>query len=77
MLKHCFLVYEKHSMIFLALRHLVVCTKIYFLFLIFFCILKVFDENWVFNTGYIFFWYEIQTDIKQNLVEKHGKIYKF
>jgi hypothetical protein len=30
MLKRCFLVYEKHNMIFLALRHLAVCTKTFF-----------------------------------------------
>jgi len=36
MLKHCFLVYEKTQHDFLALRHLAVCTKTFFLFFSFF-----------------------------------------
>jgi len=56
MLKHYFLVYEKHNMIFLALRHLAVCTKIFFYFFnCFFVFLEVLTKTGYFNIGFVFF----------------------
>jgi hypothetical protein len=52
MLKHCFLVYEKHNMIFLSLKHLAVCTKTFF-FLNFFVFLEVLMKIGYFNTGFV------------------------
>jgi len=43
-----FLVYEKTQYDFLALRHLVVCTKTFSSFFNFVCIFGSFDENRVF-----------------------------
>ena len=68
MLKHCFLVYKKHYD-FLALRHLAVCTKIFFFFFtkFFFCILEVLTKTGYFNIGFcIFSNIKIPLDINQN-----------
>jgi len=56
MLKYCLLVYEKHNMIFfLALRHLAVCTKTFFLFSNFFVFLEVLTKTGYFNTEFCIF----------------------
>ena len=45
--------------------------NIFFLFFKFFCILKVLTKTRYFNTGFLFLWCKIQTDIKQKKVEKY------
>jgi hypothetical protein len=69
--------YEKHNMIFLALRHLTVCTKtIFFFFQIVFCILEVLMKTGYFNTGFVFLRHKIQTDIKKKAYRKRWKSHK-
>jgi len=55
MLKYFFLVYKKHNMIFLALRHLTVCTKMFFFFKCF-VFLKVLMKTRYFNTRFVLLW---------------------
>jgi len=43
----------------------------FFFFSNFFGIFKVLTKIRYFNTGFVFLWHKIQTDIKQNLIEKY------
>jgi hypothetical protein len=63
-------------MIFLALRHLAVCTKTFFLFSKFFVFFQILKKTEYFNTGFVFLRHKIQTDIKQKKESRkiHGKI---
>jgi len=71
------LMYEKHNMIFLALRHLTVCIKTFFFFFqIVFCILEVLMKTGYFNTGFVFLRHKIQTDIKKKAYRKRWKSHK-
>jgi hypothetical protein len=73
MLKHCFLVFEKHNMI--ALRHLAVCTKTFF-FSFFFVFLEVLLKTEYCHIGYcIISNIKILPDINQNDIKKYaGKL---
>jgi hypothetical protein len=78
MLKHCFLMYEKHNTVFLALRHMAVCIKTYFLFLNFFVFLKVLMKTEYCHIRFcIFSNIKILPDINQNDIKIHRKITKF
>jgi len=68
--------WKKHNMIFLALRHLAVCTKTFFLFSKFFVFFEILKKTEYFNTGFVFLRHKIQTDIKQKKESRkiHGKI---
>ena len=64
---------------FLDLRHLAVCTKTFF-YLFFNCFLyfwKFLPKTGYFNTGFIFLWCKIQTDIKQTLIENKMCLKKY
>jgi hypothetical protein len=54
MLKHCFLMYEKHNTVFLALRHGCMHKNIFSIFK-FFCIFESFDENRVLSYQILYF----------------------
>ena len=72
MLKHYFLVYEKHDMIIFSFETLGSMHKkhVFFLLFKFFCILEVLMKTRYFNTGFcILFRDKIKTDIKQNYIE--------
>jgi len=75
MLKHFFF-YEKQYD-FLALRHLAVCTKIFFfLFFNFFVFLEVLMTIGYFNIGFVFLRCKILPDINQNDIKTTRKIIK-
>jgi hypothetical protein len=67
MLKHCFLMYEKHNKI--ALRHLAVCTKTFFI-LFFFVFLEVLTKTEYCHIEFcIFSNIKILPDINQNEIK--------
>jgi hypothetical protein len=70
MLKHFFLVYEKHNMIF-SFETLGRMHKNIFSFLIFFVFLEVLMKTGYFNTGFVFFKMKKKTKIKQNNVKQY------
>jgi len=78
MLKHCILVYEKNTIWFFSFETLGRMHKNIFLFFTnFFGILVVLMKTEYFNTWFVFLRHKIQTDIKQNLVEKYTKKLQF
>jgi hypothetical protein len=69
--------YEKHNTVFLALRHMAVCIKTYFLFLNFFVFLKVLMKTEYCHIRFcIFSNIKILPDINQNDIKNTRENYK-